>query len=544
MKVNLRSSLNELVREENLAIRWLLSFRALIFLGVLGSTIFIFTDKASHTTFLYYMICFVVFLITSIGFFFWWHSGKARILFLYIQSFYDTIFCSVLIYLSGGYGSNLILLFFPLIVLNSFLLYLRGAVLAATWATFSLWAMMFSEYYHYIQPIFSSEETGLLPMGEIFYSGYFYSLFFYLTAFCAGYISEKLKVYQEQVILSGERTKNILNTMHSGVIAIDSSGRIDFINKAGLRYLDLTYDILTGQSIFNIDIPPISNFLQEIRKHFESEQGYEDRKEILLENGEILGLTSSYDLGTTSRQSLNIIVFQNLTRIKRLEHQIIEKEKLSFLGTLSAGVAHEIRNPLAAISGSVQILKNSDIQESEREKLFSLILRETERLNIIIQDFLDLTKIPKPRFEAIDVKHELEEIIDLITQDKESIEDRQVVANLGVDNIIKADHNHFHQIVLNLIKNSIEATDRFGSIRIAVKPLEGITDIYVEDNGKGINKVEIEKVFEPFYSTKKSGVGLGLSIVKQLVTLNNGMIRINSVEGSGTSVLISFEAWE
>ncbi|MBN1232016.1 MAG: PAS domain S-box protein [Candidatus Coatesbacteria bacterium] len=535
-------SLSDLGSEENLSIRWILIFRALILVGILGTSIFVLDQSGVKVLVKYYGMFMLLILLTSGVFLYWWSSGKSRALFLYSQGLYDTLFCTGIIYLTGGFNSNLILLYFPLIVTNSIMLYLRGALLAATWATMAFWGIMLSEYYHYVTPLFSAEGTGLIPIADVFYRGYLFSLFFYLTAFSAGYLSEKLKDYQEQRKLSSERMRNVLNSMHSGVITLELNGNIAFINQSGLKHLGFSEDKITGKNINEIELENINNFIIELRKILKNHAIRTDRLEISLENNEILGLNTTLQVAP-SGEELMIIVFQNLTNVKKLEQQVNDKEKLAFMGTIAAGIAHEIRNPLAAISGSVQMLSKSKIDNADRQQLESLIMKETDRLNLIIEDFLDLTKIPQPEFVPLDINAEINEIVNLFKQDKSILKDKRIDIDIPENTIIRIDNNHFHQICINVLRNALESLNDNGYIRISSIDHHPQVKLFFQDNGKGIKKSNINQVFDPFFSKKKGGVGLGLTIVKQLVSMNNGQISIQSEEEKGTLVTIVFEKW-
>lgn len=224
------------------------------------------------------------------------------------------------------------------------------------------------------------------------------------------------------------------------------------------------------------------------------------------------------------------------------EEQIKRVEKLAAIGEMASGLAHEIKNPLAAISGSIQVLKEDIPYESHRDKLMDIVIRETDRISALVNDFLLFAKPRAGKAEDIDIGGVADEIVTYFESDLRR-RHRKITINKQIARgvFIHADPEHVRQILWNLLVNADEAIEGDGSIRIAAIPLDRkIVGITVTDSGCGMTDETVKSIFDPFFTRKAKGTGLGLSIVQRIVSSCNGLIDVVTAPGEGTSFILKF----
>jgi two-component system sensor histidine kinase PilS (NtrC family) len=275
----------------------------------------------------------------------------------------------------------------------------------------------------------------------------------------------------------------------------------------------------------------------------------EDRSEICVrnDNGDKipLGLSLSVIKGDSSSLRGVIAVFQDLTEAKRLEERMRTSDRLAAIGELAAGIAHEIRNPLASISGSVEVLKDELRPDGENLRLMRLILKESSRLNTILSDFLNFARVDKGEPGRCDLGVVIPEVVDLARGHDEigdSVEISYVIHKPVL--MINGGEDELRQILWNLILNSARALSGTGGI-IRVHTEDYIDDksgdmikLVVSDNGPGISPGIKHKIFDPFFSTRQGGTGLGLPIVVRIVDRLGGRTELETSEGAGASFSI------
>lgn len=238
------------------------------------------------------------------------------------------------------------------------------------------------------------------------------------------------------------------------------------------------------------------------------------------------------------------VLFSDLTGMKQLEEQLRRNERLAALGRLAAGVAHEVRNPLSSIKGFATILASRSGQDEGARKISSVMVQEVERINRVVSELLDFarpTDLHRSRHQCRDL---LQRTRDLIEADARQ---RNVTLDFSVhpeDLQLEVDADRFSQIMLNLCLNAIEAMDDGGIITVEATAQEGEVLFRISDSGRGIHPDHLPHVFDPYFTTKPEGVGLGLANVHKLVEAHGGDITVESRTGSGTAFTIRFPASE
>ncbi|MDH5459257.1 MAG: ATP-binding protein, partial [Nitrospinota bacterium] len=241
-----------------------------------------------------------------------------------------------------------------------------------------------------------------------------------------------------------------------------------------------------------------------------------------------------------------ICVFEDRTELFKMEQKMKQSEQLAAVGKFSAGLAHEIRNPLASLSGSIQVLQQTLQVDEEQQRLMDIVLKEAERVNDIVTDFLSYSQPRKSKATVIDLTQLLQDIIILLKNSNEYDPTINIQLEAPPEHIIiQSEETQIKQMIWNLCLNGVQAMDTSGNLTLTLKKVEGYrhkkfaTDrrgvlIIVEDQGRGIPMEEQETIFDPFFTTRDEGVGLGLPTVKQIVERFAGYIGIESEPGRGT----------
>lgn len=235
------------------------------------------------------------------------------------------------------------------------------------------------------------------------------------------------------------------------------------------------------------------------------------------------------------------LVLENMQvyeEIRRAYQNLVQKERLAVLGELSAGLAHEIRNPLSHIRGSAQILSSSEGNPEKQQKFSRYIVEEVERLNNLLTDFLDFARPRDLELSPIDVSEVVERSVRVMEEEQNGVRIEKKYAQDAPK--ILADTDKLQQVFMNLIKNALEAMKDGGELTVTTQAQNGNVIVEVKDTGGGIPKDALDKIFNPFFTTKEAGTGLGLSIVSRIIEAHKGEIKIESEEGKGTKVVVTF----
>lgn len=364
---------------------------------------------------------------------------------------------------------------------------------------------------------------------------------------------DKLLKQYEQLNRVFEFHKGIIQNISSGIITIDLQGSITFMNKSALDLVGIKAENMLGSKVENLFADKeeghlIVNQLLKLNKMFESREAT-----LHAGNGDIIPIGfSTTPLKENNEEEIlgYIFIFRDIRELINFRKQMERMDRLATLGELSAGIAHEIRNPLAGIKTSAQVLEESFSPGDFRAQLISRIVKEIDRSNKLLQRFFNFAKPsrPKPDF------HQLENIIDGVylllapKMAKRKINFSTVYQEKLPE--IYIDESQFEQVILNVFLNAIDAMPDGGDLKVdAVYDQEyrmndntqdsrGVIKVEISDTGKGISQEKIEKIFNPFYTSKSDGVGLGLSISSRLLVENQSKIEVESELQKGTTFKI------
>jgi len=236
---------------------------------------------------------------------------------------------------------------------------------------------------------------------------------------------------------------------------------------------------------------------------------------------------------------LSSLLSEQLRRTKKelsiMEERVERVEKMAYLGEMAAGMTHEIKNPLASLAGSIQILRKEIPYDPEHDKLMQIVLRETDRLNALVSNFLLFAKPPAGKIERVDLESALSETIKLFQKNQDTSRRVSIMSDFFPNIWVEMDPVHLRQVMWNIILNAAEAIEGEGFIKVKTYPLKpNHACIEVSDTGCGMTEKLIQSIYDPFFTTKSSGTGLGLSIVHRILESYNTWLEVESEVGKGT----------
>ncbi|MDA8387229.1 MAG: ATP-binding protein [Nitrospiraceae bacterium] len=519
---------------ETAKIKALITFRAFFVTVLLGSfTVFEIGNRAFPHPEAVFRLIEILYGLT-IAYVFFLGKVKPRP-FAYFQLTLDVLAVCVLIYLTGGIESWFPFLLILLVLASGIIIGRRAGFVIASLSSILYGSMIDLQYWRLIP----------LPYGMAFYEkDFLYNIFsnitaLYLTAYLTGYLSWRLertsRKLEEKATDFRELTafnKEVLENMPSGLMVMDGGGRLITLNRAGAALMGISGPEAAGRHIKSI-FP----FIADHRAPNIRAEG-----SIMTPGGEkTIGLTvwamdgPARD-GLAGMPSGYLCIFSDLTDIKRMEREMELKRRWATIGELSANIAHEIRNPLAALRGAVEMLYKDSPGEEQRESLTRIALSEMDRLNRIITDFLMYSRPAGCHPEPLELGLLLAGTLDLIGKAAPPGVETSAEIDPGLN--VHADPDRLHQVFYNLALNAFDAMPEGGRLRVRARRKDGQARILFADTGKGIAPEEAQKVFFPFYTTKATGTGLGLSIAMRIMEDHGGTIRLESGAGRGAEFTV------
>jgi len=341
--------------------------------------------------------------------------------------------------------------------------------------------------------------------------------------------------------------KGVVQNISSGIITTDFEGIITFINTTALKLIDYEYSELVGKSVRTLfadegECDQILHTLLKNKKMFESKE-----INLLTRTKKLIPVGFTTTLLDIEDVQYNGVVFsfRDLTNIHNFRSRLERIDRLATLGEVSAGIAHEIRNPLAGIKSSAQVLEESFSPGDFRAELIKRIIKEIDRSNELLKKFFKFAKPGKPRQDFVTVENLVKGVQVLLSS---RMSKKNIIYNASFEHNLPnvyVDENQIEQVLINLFLNAIDAMENGGNLTIATR-VESSKDpenkpmvmIVIGDTGCGIEKENIRKIFNPFFTTKSEGVGLGLSISSRLIEENGGRIEVESEFGKGARFFV------
>jgi signal transduction histidine kinase len=405
-------------------LKWLIFFRILFALLLLGSTVFVQLKESSFPqapSFLFLYGLITIIFVLSIYYVFIFLTKKISLLFPYLQIGIDTLLVTLIIFITGGFTSIFSFLYLVVIIYSSMIIFRKGSMVMASFCSIQYGIMINLEYYGIIDPYFFKESSsiGNYAWTLVFFKVVITMAACFAVAFLSGLLSEQLRKTKKELSIMKERVERI--------------------------------------------------------------------------------------------------------------------ERMAYLGEMATGITHEIKNPLASLAGSIQILRKEIPYEPEHDKLMQIVLRETDRLNSLVNNFLLFAKPPVGKIERVDLENALTETIKLFEKNRDTSRRISIISDFSPNIWVEMDPVHLRQVMWNIILNAAEAIDGEGFIKIKTFPLKhNFAFIEVSDTGCGMTEKLMQSIFDPFFTTKSSGTGLGLSIVHRILESYNTWLEVESEVGKGT----------
>jgi two-component system sensor histidine kinase PilS (NtrC family) len=467
----------------------------------------------------------------------------------------DALIVSAFIHLTGGINSSFSVLYILPIVAASTIQFRRGGLLVAALSALLYGGVVLNQYggSSLIQVAWPAGPITLPPRLTATYIVVINVFGFFAVAFLSGSLAEGLRSAGARLHLASSQiadlralNEHVINSLPSGLATTDRSQLVVTFNR--------TAEMITGVAVRSARDRPIGEILQLPSAILDSldrdlADGAGRRYEFYYRTGDgrgeiELGMTATH-LETPGGRAGFLFTFQDVTQIKKLERDAAMQQRLAAVGEMAAGIAHEIRNPLASMSGSIQILRQELLLTAEQEQLFDIVLRESDRLNASIQSFLAYARPQRFAIARFDVRRTLNDAALLLRNSSEVRELHRVDVDLPADELwYDADEGQIKQIIWNLATNGLRAMPNGGRLRLvgSAEPASNGVIISVEDAGIGIPSEDLDGLFQPFHGGFPTGSGLGLAIVHRIVSDYNGEIRVSSQVGTGTTVSVLLPA--
>jgi len=550
-------------------LQWLMFFRVLVatfFLGI--ATVAQLRRSESYvTTHLVYLYALTgsAFVLTFIYAFILPYIRRF-VLFAYVQITADIFFVTALLFITGGINSIFSFLYSISIISASICLFISGGLFAATAASCLYAGLLILQQYNIITPLHigAFTATGYEDV-RLMYPIVINVAAFYMVAVLSSFLTEQARksrqqLQRKQIALDQLEALNekIIQHIPSGLLTLDQFRRIITFNRAAQDITGCTFDTAYMKDV-DVIFPGISSagdassspatgmfFPTDFELSFIRQDG---RSLLLGFSGSSIKDSANEEIGT-------ILTFQDLTDFREMQEHIKRVDRLAAVGRLAAGIAHEVRNPLASISGSIQVLQKSLQLNAADTRLMDIIIRESKNLSSMISDFTQYARAEAQGKESILLKTIADEVVALFNNSAECKNACSIKQQIPETITVTANRQQIKQVLWNLILNAAQAmTVKSGTIILtaavvqhgfepaalknhipepaAKSPIMSWVEVKIADDGCGIKKSEIGSIFDPFFTTKDTGIGLGLAIVYKIIQEHNGTIAVESQEGCG-----------
>jgi two-component system sensor histidine kinase PilS (NtrC family) len=535
-------------------LKWLMALRVVIVTGLLGASIVLQVGygRIGKTTLSFSYLIASTYCLTIV-YSLLLNRVKRITPFAYVQICLDLVFETVLVYLTGGIESPFSPFYMITSISASMLLGRKGGSLTASLASIFFGILVDIQYFRLLPGMGASTYSNIETLYLLFLN-----IVAYLTvAYLSGGLAEKLSLTRERLTEKATGLaelkafhEHVVQSMSSGLMTTGLNGEITSFNRAAEEIMGYRFEDVKGRPWWEIfdaaDLKRLISDEKPLTEPFRFDRDCHRKSGVRL----VLGMTVSPLKNEEGRQIGGVWIFQDLTRIREMEIEIEHKKRLATIGEMAAGMAHEIRNPLASLSGSLQVLsKDVRLEEEESRRLMEIALKETDRLNGIITAFLMFARPAPLNKKRWDINQLVIDTLSLLRNSKEYRDNIEIQSHLVPGELWAAvDPDQIRQVFWNLSINACQAMPQGGRLLIATRPVTAESskdrlgtswvEVTFSDNGLGIQKENIAKIFYPFFTTKDRGSGLGLSIVHRVIETHRGRVHVESRPGQGTRLTL------
>ncbi|PSH04961.1 MAG: hypothetical protein CXZ00_04240 [Acidobacteria bacterium] len=520
-------------KHERIWLEWLVKVRIIIITILLAIELAVVTLTATNVNRGLFLTVILLWYAAAAAYLFQFTYGKGDWRFQSkVQLVLDLCFTTAVIYVAGGLDTLFVFLYPILIIVASTLLSEAWAYLTAALSFILLGGILELSYFGLIHS-YSTSRPDLKSMQAV--------IFLYLFAFAAiAYLANKLasRLRQAEVELKDKSFElENLQVLHECIVQSTSSGLIITALDGVIKLVNPAAQLLLGRSEADFDSLNVQDLFFDALSVPNAPRN-EVRAQTPSGARKMFGVGCSSLLGTGGTAVGYIYTFTDLTEIRRLERELRLRDRLAAVGRLASGIAHEIRNPLSSIAGSVKMLSGIAALTEDQRALLDIVTRESERLNAIISDFLTYSRDRKIELTRVNLCQLLADTLTLLENRDSNINIERACSDPTA--MTEGDGDKLKQVFWNLSSNALRAMPNGGTLSVLLDSFEGNWRIRFRDSGEGIPPHLIEKIFEPFQSGFEGGTGLGLAIVYRIIQDHNASISVRSEPGQGTEFTLLF----
>lgn len=484
-------------------------------------------------------------LVTAV----WMLGGKRQPAIAKTQLAADLLLTTGIIYVTGGTASGFTFLYGVAVLMGAMVL---GAGTARTTGLTAiglyvlvigcLWFGLFPP------PPDQSPDAYQPALDDLLYAGTLHVSGLALVTFLATSLAQRLQAAGGELLRAeasavrlARLNDDIVRSMSSGLLTTDERAHIHTINALGANMFNCPADLIAGRSINEL-LPDAHALVEEALSQNDATI---TRAETLAQRpggGEFPAGFSVTRLINVEGEAIGaLIVFQDLTEIEELRRSAARQERLAVLGRLSAGLAHEIRNPLSSISGSVQLVRDATGLGDEDKRLLGIVLDEVDRLNDLVTTMLQVGSPRQPQKVRLDLRNIVEDVTRVAEQ--QAKDDGAVALTMDLPSspvVAEVDTDQVRQVLWNLVKNAIQASPPGSTVTLSTRSAAGRPQLRVADEGDGLDEAQQTRVYEMFHSERTHGAGIGLALVRQIVDAHRGSVEIDSASGKGARFIVTF----
>ncbi|MGE5049098.1 MAG: two-component system sensor histidine kinase NtrB [Deltaproteobacteria bacterium] len=456
----------------------------------------------------------------------------------HLQIAADVVAATGLVYLTGGPESIFTVLYPLAVVSGAISLGRRGAALGASASSIAFCLLAWGMQSGLIDRAATDMDRLPIPPGRLAIEMAANLSAFLLVGALSAFLAEQLQGARTQLLRSETRLEEIeaifsavVRSIASGIITVGEDGRLTYINPAA--------ETLTGLAARSAHGRPLVELLPELAASLERPRS-RGRPEVRVRAHDgrvrILGYTAAPLSGR--EVGGRVILSQDLTELRQMEEAVRRADRLAVVGGLAAGLAHEIRNPLASMCGSIEILGGAKGLDDQERRLMQVVRSEAERLEALVREFLSFARPVSPALQALDARAAVAETAELFSS---QLAERGVELSLvdGPPVWMRADPRQLRQVLWNVLGNAADATPQGGRVEVRLFSAGGQAVLEISDTGVGIAEEDLRRIFDPFFTTKERGTGLGLAIVHRIVEAHGGEVTVRSEPGRGSTFRIS-----